>query len=77
VLRPGGSVRLLEHVRAEAPLLRGLQRALNPVWTPLAAGCRLDLDTTATVRRAGLEVTVERAGLGGALVLLTARHPAR
>lgn len=40
VLRSGGELRLLEHVRA--PGIRGrAQRAVAPLWHPLAGGCHL------------------------------------
>lgn len=55
VLRPGGALRLLEHVRADG--LRGrLQDASQPAWTALAGGCRPNRDTEGAVGRAGFEV---------------------
>lgn len=55
VLRPGGALRLLEHVRADG--LRGrLQDWVQPAWTAVAGGCRPNRDTEGEVRRAGFEV---------------------
>ena len=72
VTKPGGSVRLLEHVAAEPGWTRRAQSALSPAWSRLGDGCRLDRDTVATARRAGVvvdEVTV----VGGLPRLLPAR----
>lgn len=57
VLRPGGELRLLEHVRAHEP---GLGRRLQPVldatvWPRLFGGCHCGRDTVAAVRRAGFD----------------------
>jgi SAM-dependent methyltransferase len=44
VLRPGGEFRFLEHV-AEEGWRRFVQRALAPLWSRLAGGCRLTRHT--------------------------------
>lgn len=54
VLRPGGVLVALEHVRAPGPVLSGLQHALTPAWKHVAGGCHLDRDTEAVLRREGL-----------------------
>ncbi|QUH02809.1 class I SAM-dependent methyltransferase [Saccharopolyspora erythraea] len=60
VLRPGGRLAVLEHVRSPGRLGRWQQR-LTPVWTRVAAGCHLDRDTGAAVERAGFRLEhVER-----------------
>jgi ubiquinone/menaquinone biosynthesis C-methylase UbiE len=56
VLRPGGTARLLEHVRVERPIAGWLQDALTPIWRRVAGGCRLNERSVETVRRAGLRV---------------------
>lgn len=48
VVRPGGELRLLEHVRADGRTER-VQTAIEPVWKRLADGCHLTRDTTARV----------------------------
>jgi SAM-dependent methyltransferase len=49
VLRPGGRLLFLEHVRAEPGIRRSLQdRFANP-WASFADGCRCDRDTLATI----------------------------
>ena len=72
VTKPGGSVRLLEHVRAAPGRTRRAQSALSPLWSRLGDGCRLDRDTVATARRAGVVVD-EVAAVGGLPRLLPAR----
>ena len=72
VTKPGGSVRLLEHVRAAPGRTRRAQSVLSPVWSRLGDGCRLDRDTVATARRAGVVVD-EAASVGGLPRLLPAR----
>ena len=56
VTRPGGTIRLLEHVRAEGVWLRRAQSGITPVWRRLADGCRLDRDTVVAARTAGLDL---------------------
>ena len=53
VLRPGGQLRFLEHVRAETPVLARVQRALEAtVWPLLAGGCHPARDTETSIRAA-------------------------
>jgi ubiquinone/menaquinone biosynthesis C-methylase UbiE len=60
VLRPGGELRFLEHVRAEGYLGRA-QDLLTPLWKIPAAGCHLDRDTRTTLIESPLETTeIER-----------------
>lgn len=56
VLRPGGMVRLLEHVRADAPDLARWQDLVTPVWRRLGAGCHPNRPTLETLRQVGFEV---------------------
>ncbi len=64
VLRPGGRLRLVEHVRAPGFAGR-VQRAVQPAYGWLAAGCQLGRDTEASVRAAGFDLEVsERTSLG-------------
>lgn len=62
VLRPGGQIRLLEHVGATGGALRVVQRVLDAtVWPWIGAGCHCSRDLTAAVARAGLEPTAVEA----------------
>lgn len=56
VLKPGGTFRFIEHVRAEAPALAWLQDWLTPLWRRVGAGCHLNRQTLEAVRGAGFEV---------------------
>lgn len=47
VLRPNGTVRVLEHGLADHAAVAGVQRAANPVWRVLAGGCNLTRDPAA------------------------------
>jgi ubiquinone/menaquinone biosynthesis C-methylase UbiE len=58
VLRPGGRVLLIEHVRAEDPGLARWQDRLEPVQTRIAHGCHPNRDTAALLERAGFAVDV-------------------
>ena len=56
VLRSGGSLRMLEHVRSERFWQARLQDLTQPAWTWLTGGCRPNRDTEAAVARAGFVV---------------------
>jgi SAM-dependent methyltransferase len=61
VLRPGGRLLFLEHVRAEPGWRRSLQhRSVRP-WAAFAAGCQCDRDTVATIESRMRIVRIERA----------------
>ena len=56
VLRPGGTLHVLEHVAAEAGTrTAALQRAVAPVWPRLAGGCRADRRTREAIVAAGFD----------------------
>lgn len=57
VLRPGGTIGVLEHVRAdEGSWMRRAQRLVAPVWPRMTGGCRCDRDTRAVFAAAGLDL---------------------
>ncbi len=58
VLRPGGRLLVLEHVRAREPRLAGWQDRLERPWGWLALGCHPNRDTWAAIEAAGF--TFER-----------------
>jgi SAM-dependent methyltransferase len=72
VLRPGGTIRLLEHAEADHPVIASLQRRSAPAWARVSGGCRLDHDVRGAVRDAGLTVVSDRRRLGGILVEIVA-----
>jgi SAM-dependent methyltransferase len=51
VLRPGGELRFIEHVRADGRMLRWLQNRLKVPWRAFAAGCECNRDTLGAIRR--------------------------
>ena len=55
VLRPGGRLIVLEHVRGSGSLARWQDR-LTPLWSRLIPGCHLGRDTAAAVERAGFTI---------------------
>jgi AhpD family alkylhydroperoxidase len=72
VLRPGGTIRLLEHARSSHPCVGAVQERSAPAWARASGGCRLDHDVIASVRAAGLTVIEERRHVGGLLVEVVA-----
>lgn len=59
VLRPGGQLRFLEHVRADTPGLARVQRVLDAtVWPRMTGGCHTSRETAAAIGQAGF--TIER-----------------
>jgi ubiquinone/menaquinone biosynthesis C-methylase UbiE len=57
VVRPGGELRFLEHVRGSTPALRRVQRALDAtVWPVFGGGCHVSRDTAAEIEKAGFTI---------------------
>ena len=56
VVRPGGTVRLLEHVQSTSARTSNLQRWITPVWKHIGDGCHLNRDTVATIEASGLAI---------------------
>ncbi len=56
VLRPSGTLHVLEHVHASpGSRLRSWQDRLDPLWSTLAAGCRLTRETRQVLVDAGFD----------------------
>ncbi len=73
VVRPGGQVFLLEHVRLGHPMLGPLMDTLNPLVVQLI-GANINRRTVVNVWASGLQVeSVEDLGLGGMFKLIHAR----
>ncbi len=75
VLKPGGALRLVEHVRAPNPIVGSVMDLLTPLWTHLADGCHLNRDTLAAVRAAGFEIVTVKKKWGGLVIGIDARKP--
>ena len=61
VLRAGGELRMLEHVRATTRWRARVQDFIQPAWTCVAGGCHPNRDTEAAVARAGFVIDDRRA----------------
>ncbi len=58
VLRPGGALHMVEHVRPDNLVLGTLFRVATPVWSRVAWNCHLDRPTVHTLRDAGWQVKI-------------------
>jgi ubiquinone/menaquinone biosynthesis C-methylase UbiE len=65
VLRPGGRLLFLEHVRADQGWRRTLQRRSVRPWAAFADGCQCDRPTTDTIGAQMRIETIERASWRG------------
>jgi ubiquinone/menaquinone biosynthesis C-methylase UbiE len=71
VLRPGGRLLFLEHVRSPEPRLARWQDRLMRPWRFVADGCHCNRDTLASIEASGLAVAdVERGELEKAAPLI-------
>jgi ubiquinone/menaquinone biosynthesis C-methylase UbiE len=64
VLRPGGELRFLEHIRSSNRAWAAVQDGFAPVWSLFSGGCHPNRNTPATLRAAGLEVEGRRFPFG-------------
>lgn len=85
VVKPGGEVRLFEHVVAEHPRMATFQRRIDLVWPHVGGGCHTSRDTARAVADAGFEIeTLRRFSFAPCLltkpasphILALARRPA-
>ena len=60
VLKPGGTVRFVEHARHPSGRVAAVQDFVQPLWGRLAGGCRLNRDVLAIIESEGFEVSGER-----------------
>jgi ubiquinone/menaquinone biosynthesis C-methylase UbiE len=71
VLRPGGVLHMVEHVRPRYPLLAAAAHAITPAWSQVAYNCHLDRPTVDVLHELGWQVQVHRRL--GVFVRLSAR----
>lgn len=71
VLRPGGRVLLIEHIRPRHPLFGALIDA-SATYSLRTVGCTPNRDTPGNVRRAGLTITAQLDTLNGMVICLEA-----
>ncbi|HEX6117138.1 MAG TPA: class I SAM-dependent methyltransferase [Solirubrobacterales bacterium] len=62
VLRPGGRLLYIEHVRSDDTRVARWQDRLERPWGWLAAGCHPNRDTAATLSASGLEAAEQEQG---------------
>jgi ubiquinone/menaquinone biosynthesis C-methylase UbiE/glutaredoxin len=77
VLKPGGTLLLLEHVRAQGKATAWVQDVLVPVTTRCMGNCHWNRATEQTVQAAGFQITQLRQVQGGLqpVILLQATRP--
>jgi ubiquinone/menaquinone biosynthesis C-methylase UbiE len=74
VVRPGGSIFLMEHVRSENPRIGKLMDLVNPIVRNLM-GPNINRDTVGNVERANLSIiSVENLDRGGIFKIIHARN---
>jgi len=73
VLKPGGMLRMLEHVRSRRPFAAWLQDRTQPAWTWFTGGCHPNRATEAAVAAAGFEIEAETRRASGSMRRFVAR----
>lgn len=76
VLRPGGELRMLEHVRAPRPTLATAQDWLAHPFCVLSGGCRINRETFELVRATGFQVARRVVRVSGIVEEIVAVKPA-
>jgi SAM-dependent methyltransferase len=67
VLRPGGRLLFIEHVRSESPRLARWQDRLAGPWRIFAQGCRCNRATVALITASGFQLESERQAVWRAM----------
>jgi len=78
VLKPGGILLLIEHVRAQGAFAQQLQNIITPVTKRVAGNCHWNRDTERNVINADFEIESRRDAGGRVqrMVVVRARHTA-
>ena len=74
IVKPGGSIRLLEYVRPRGAVRRIVSRVWQP-WIAWAYGASFDRNTEAHIRPAGLDLVESRFVVDDLIKLIEARAP--
>ena len=76
VLKPGGTLLLVEHVRAQGAFARRLQDIITPVTKRMAGNCHWNRDTARSVINADFRIEDKReiSGLLQPMIVLRARR---
>ena len=75
VVRPGGRLLLLEHVRGQTRVTRILTDALHPLWFAMQGECHLNSETATTVAGAGFRIDHATSHARGLLQVIHAVAP--
>jgi ubiquinone/menaquinone biosynthesis C-methylase UbiE len=75
VLRPGGHLHLLEHVRGQTVVTRALTDVFHPLWFAMQGECHLNRETARTVTAAGFKLQHTSKHGGGLLQMIKATAP--
>lgn len=75
VLRPGGRVRMLEHVRSVHRWQAWLQDRLQPAWTCVTGGCHPNRETERAVEEAGFRIDAASRRAAGSMRRFVALPP--
>jgi len=77
VLKPGGTLLLIEHVRAQGAFARRLQDIITPVTKRMAGNCHWNRDTARTVINADFQIEDKRdiSGRIPPMIVLRAHRP--
>jgi len=67
VMKPKGSLFLVEHVRAQGRVAASIQHALMPLTTHVAGNCHWNRDTAQALTQSGFEIVSLRRLTGGIL----------
>jgi len=62
LLKPGGQLLFLEHVRSDDPMIARWQDRFHPLWLRIGHGCHCNRSTLDSIHAAGFEVTVLERG---------------
>ena|SRR6266480_3738401 len=76
VLKPGGMLLLIEHVRAQGAFAQQLQNIITPVTKRMAGNCHWNRDTERSVINADFEIESRRDAGGGVqrMIVVKARR---
>lgn len=72
ILKPGGRMLMMEHVRGQTRLSRRLSDWLHPFWFALQRECHLNRETEASLLKAGFRITHKSTHGHGLLLVIEA-----
>ena len=72
VLKPGGRLFMIEHVRGNNAVTRWLTDRLDPLWYGMNGSCHLNRETAKTVEQAGLRIRSRSHHLWGIIIVICA-----